>query len=197
MIPETSRLTLCLHPNSVYTRRMRHLRTPNTKFDLYILPNVPPKGPDLTGEDYLHTWFFPGMQNNEGATGRTFFYDACLDVELKNDARDDWPTPPAGYRIYIPTMLDQGYDVVFVERFRPLGLPDFKRIFLKRRQWSAKKGLITEGGLRLAGSGTQARPISATGGLHLAATASYLSRGQRSEVRSQWRVAGEVGGGIE
>jgi len=155
---------------------MRHLRVPNTTFDLYILPNVPPNGPDLSSKGYLHTWFIPGMQNNEGATGRTFLYDSCIDVEEGTDARDDWPTPPASYRIYIPTMLDQGYDVVFVERFRPLGVPDFKRIFLKRRQWSAKKGLITEGGLRLAGSGAQARPISATGGLHLAATASYLTR---------------------
>jgi len=96
-------------------------------------------------------------------------------VEEATDARDDWPTPPASYRIYIPTILDQGYDVVFVERFRPLGVPDFKRIFLKRRQWSAKKGLITEGGLRLAGSGTQARPIAAIGGLHLAGVSSYLT----------------------
>jgi hypothetical protein len=148
---------------------------PNTKFDLYILPNVPPNGPDLSGDGYLHTWFFPGMQNNEGATGRTFFNDSCLDVELKNDARDDWPTPPASYRIYIPTMLDQGYDVVFVERFRQLGHPDFKRIFLKRRQYSSKPGLITEGGLQLGGSADPSRPIAAIGGLALAGIASPLS----------------------
>jgi hypothetical protein len=73
-------------------------------------------------------------------------------------------------------MPNQGYEVVFVERFRPLGLPDFKRIFLKRRQYSAKKGLITEGGLRLAGSATAGLAISGIGGLHLAAGASYLTR---------------------
>src|ERR1700730_5810692 len=117
---------------------MRHLRVPNTKFDLYILPNVPPKGPDLSSKGYLHPWFFPGMQNNEGVAGRKFFYDSCLDVEEGTDARDDWPTPPNSYRIYIPTLMDQAYDVVCVERFRQLGVPDFKRIFLKRRQWSSK-----------------------------------------------------------
>jgi hypothetical protein len=154
---------------------MRFLRPPNTTFDLYILPNVPPKGPDLSSKGYLHTWFFPGMQNNEGATGRKFFYDSCIDVEETTDARDDWTAAPATYRIYIPTKMDQGYDVVFVERFRELGLPDFKRIFLKRRQWSSQSGLITEGGLHLTGASTQARPIAAIGGVALRGAFAYLT----------------------
>ena len=42
---------------------MRHLHTPNVTFDFYILPNVPPAGPDIQQvSGYLHTWFFPGMQ---------------------------------------------------------------------------------------------------------------------------------------
>lgn len=88
-------------------------------------------------------------------------------------------------------MMHQGYDVIFAERFRfppyyqatkhQAPATDFKRIFLKRRQWSSTPGLITEGGLHLGGTGKAARPISAIGGLHLASTATitrpYASAG--------------------
>ena len=57
---------------------MRYLRTPNTTFDLYILPNVPPAAPDYQGAGYLRAWFWPGMQLNQGATGRPFLVTTKL-----------------------------------------------------------------------------------------------------------------------
>jgi hypothetical protein len=159
---------------------MRILRTPNCTFDFYILPNVPPAGPDIQqASGYLHTWFFPGMQVNRGNTA--YFFDSALDVELKVEADDPFPNAPGKYRVYIPSMLNQGYDVVFIERFRfppyygKHGSQDFKRIFLRRRVWSTKAGLITEGGLRLAGTATAGALIGGIGGLHLAGASAYFS----------------------
>ena len=63
--------------------------------------------------------------------------------------------------------MDQGYDVIFAERFRQLGHPDFKRVFLKRRMMQPKPGLIAEGGLTLGGAGHVSRPLVGAGGLVL------------------------------
>jgi len=96
---------------------MRYLRSPNTTFDFFILPNVPPAAPDISSTGYLHSWFFPGKQVNKGVTSR--FFDSALDVLLTDEERDPWPAAPGAYRIYIPSAANpaqpnQGYNVVFI-----------------------------------------------------------------------------------
>jgi len=160
---------------------MHYLRSPNCTFDFYVLPNLPPAAPDITSSGFLRTWFFPGMQVNIGVS--KYFFDSALDVLLTDQERDPWPAAPGAYRVYIPDKWSQGYDVVFIERFRLPGphqrghTTDFKRIFLKRRVWSVTtsipNSLRAEGGLTLAGTAAQSVTVKTVGGLTLGGTATH------------------------
>jgi len=171
---------------------MHHLRTPTLTCDFYILPNVPPAAPDITSNGFLRTWWEAGMQVGKGKT--KFMFDSALDVLLADEEQDPWPNQPTGlpvagqYRIYIPTKMDQGFDVIFIERFRlppwygGHGGQDFKRVFLRRRAWNPKQGLFGEGGLKLGRTGNLTTLIGLTGkgGLTLAGTAAHAGHGSQS-----------------
>ena len=119
---------------------------PNTTFDLYRPPNVPPAAPDSPGNAcVLRPDYAAGLDHGEGDPVGVRYHAVIL-CDLGVDVRDVYDAGTLTGnpdRLYIPDQNGSAWVVVFVERVGWNSGHDHKRVYLRRvnAPWPTSGGI--------------------------------------------------------
>jgi hypothetical protein len=111
---------------------------PNTTFDLYRPPNLPPSAPDSAGNPCVfQPDYGDGLSHGERDPA-SFRYEAVLLCDLGVDVRDTYDAGTqnvsggsADY-LFLPDQNGAKWQVIFVERVGWGTATDHKRVYLQR-----------------------------------------------------------------